>query len=208
MADPNLSPAAWLEFMLGKLDAQAKAVTAPTDYYNGLHKLSFATAKFREAFSRYFPPLANNWMKLVVDTPVSRLGVEGFRFDPDPEKEGWDESADQDAWKIWQENSLDAGSQMAHTEAIKCGVCNILVSPPDNGDEPLITVEHPAQSYVFHSYANRRKRLAAIKRWVDELDGYAYAYLYLPDVVYRYRSDRQGARPLLVRDPLGALLDC
>jgi hypothetical protein len=197
MPEPSLSPAGWLTFMLGKLDAQAEACRAPTDYYNGVQKLAFATAKYREAFARYFPPLSNNWMKLVVDTPVSRLGIDGFRFDPDPTKPGWDQDADQDARAIWQSNNLDAGSQIAHTEAIKCGVCNVLITPPgEDDDEPLITIEHPSQSYVFCDYANRRKRLAAIKRWVDEIDGYAYAYLYLPEVVHRFRSSKK------VRDEL------
>src|SRR3954471_14606546 len=123
MPEPNLTPAGWLKFMLGKLDEQASACRGPTDYYNGVQKLPFATAKYREAFARYFPPLSNNWMKLVVDTPVSRLGIDGFRFDPDPTKPGWDQDADQDARAIWQSNNLDAGSQIAHTEAIKCGVC-------------------------------------------------------------------------------------
>jgi hypothetical protein len=187
MADPQLSPGAWLSFLSDKLDAQARASRGPTDYYNGVHKLAFATAKFREAFSRYFPPMANNWMKLVVDTPVSRLGIEGFRFDPQPDKPGWDQEADQDAWAIWQANNMDAISQMVHTEAIKCGVCNVLISPTDD-KYPLITAEHPAQSYVQCAYTDHRRRLAAIKRWIDEIDGYGYAYIYLPDVVYRFRS--------------------
>ena len=197
MADPVLTPGAWLSFMLRKLDEQAVAVRAPTDYYNGVHKLAFATAKFREAFSRYFPPMANNWMKLVVDAPVSRLTIEGFRFDPDPTKPGWDQDADGEAWQIWQANSLDSGSLLAHTEAVKCGVCNVLITPPGDRDEPLITIEHPAQSYVHTSYSDRHKRLCAIKRWVDELDDFGYAYLYLPDYVYRYRSvEKARNRPL------------
>jgi hypothetical protein len=183
----TLSPGAWLEFLQPQADEQAYAVQAPMDYYNGLHKLAFATAKFREAFSRYFPPMANNWMKLVVDAPVSRLNLEGFRFDPDPSKPGWDQGADQDAWSIWQSNNMDGIAQQVHTEAIKCGVCNVLVSPSD-GKHPLLTAEHPSQSYVQCSYIDRRQRLAAIKRWVDEIDEYGYAYVYLPDYVYRYRS--------------------
>jgi hypothetical protein len=184
--------------MLRKLDAQAEACAGPTEYYNGAQKLAFATAKFKEAFSRYFPPMANNWMKLVVDTPVSRLGIEGFRFNPDPTKPGWDQDADQDAWNIWQANNLDIGSLIAHTEAVKCGVCNVLVSPPpEDGDEPLITIEHPSQSYVFCSYDNRHRRLAGIKRYYDEIDEYMYAYLYLPDLIYRYRSSKK------IRDDLG-----
>src|SRR3954451_24302290 len=109
---PTLSPGAWLEFLNRKLTEQAYAVQGPMDYYTGLHKLAFATAKFREAFSRYFPPMANNWMKLVVETPVSRLAIDGFRFDPGPTKRGWDQSADRDPWSIWQSNILDSGSQL------------------------------------------------------------------------------------------------
>src|SRR6478736_9206451 len=102
MPDPQLSPTDWLKFLSKKLDEQAEAVAPPTDYYNGIHRLAFATAKFKEAFSRYFPPMANNWMKLIVDSPVSRLHIEGFRFDPDPFAAGWDQAADEDAWGIWQ----------------------------------------------------------------------------------------------------------
>ena len=190
MPDLNLTPAGWLKLLNRKLDAQAAAVRLPEDYYNGRQRLAFATAKFREAFSRYFPPLANNWMRLIVEAPVSRLKVTGFRFDPDPDTPSWDIAADKDAWALWQENNLDALSMMAHREAVKVGLCNLLVTPPAPGtsDQPLITVELASQSYVLTAAENRRKRLAAIKRWVDEGDDYAYCYLYLPDVVYRFRS--------------------
>lgn len=194
MADPQMSPGQWLEFLNRKLDEQCDAIEDPIAYYNGVQRLAFATAKFKEAFSRYFPPLANNWMKLCVDTPVSRLSIEGFRFNPDPTKPGWDQTADQEAWSIWQANNLDSGSLIAHTEAIKCGVCNVLIAPPDaDGEEPVITIEHPMQTYVQCSYGNRHRRLAAIKRWVDEIDGYAYAYIYLPKYIYRFRSTKKIA---------------
>ena len=105
----------------------------------------------RRRSSRYFPPMANNWMKLVVDAPVSRLGSRASASTLTRPRPGWDQAADQDAWAIWQANSLDALSLMVHTEAIKCGVCNVLVTPPEDGEEPLVTPEHPAQSYVLCS---------------------------------------------------------
>jgi hypothetical protein len=74
-----------------------------------------------------------------------------------------------------------------HTEAVKCGVCNVLVTPRQ-GKQPLITPEHPGQSYVECSYEDRRRRLAAIKRYVDDLTGYAHVYIYLPTVVHHWRS--------------------
>ena len=61
---------------------------------------------------------------------------------------------------------------IAHTEAGKCGRCYLLVDPND-GDGPRITVEHPAQVIVALDPGDRRKRLAALKRWLGD-DGYHY----------------------------------
>lgn len=188
--DPQLSPGAWLEFLNKKLDEQWRCIEEFDDYYNGEHKLSFATAKFREAFARYFPPMANNWMKLVVDAPTSRLKVMGFRMNPDPNKPDWDQVADEDAWGFWQANSMDMVSRMVHLDAIKLSIAHVMVSPPtpENNDKPLITPEHPSQCYVYLDPANRRRRLAAIKRWVDEIDEKAYATIYLPDEIIKFES--------------------
>ena len=197
MASPAIAmtPGAWLAFLEAKLDAQVEAIADPDSYYNGEQRLAFATAKFKEAFARYFPPLANNWCKLVVDTPAARLQVLGFRFDPDPSTPTWELAADSDAWDIWQASSMDATSAIVHTDAIKYGVSYVLVSPPDPTDadaEPRITGEHPSQSFVYCDPADRLCRLAAIKRWTDELDGYAYATIYLPDQIAKWRSTEEA----------------
>jgi hypothetical protein len=63
---------------------------------------------------------------------------------------------------------------------------------PGSDDPPTITAEHPSQCIVACAPGNRRKRLAALKKWVDE-DGYVYANVYLPDGVAKFRS-REGAR--------------
>ena len=80
---PPVSPQDWLTYLEPKLDAQVDAIQEPGAYYNGEHRLAFATQKFREAFARYYAPLANNWMKIVVEAPVSRMEIQGFRFDPE-----------------------------------------------------------------------------------------------------------------------------
>jgi hypothetical protein len=189
---PALTPAAWLQFLEPRLDAQVAAVQGPEDYFNGEHRLAFATAKFREAFSRFFPPLANNWMKIVVEAPVSRLAIQGFRFDPDPLSNTWELDADTDAWNVWQANGMDAMSRIVHTDAIKLGVSYVLIQPPNPLDPynklPVLTPEHASQCYVYRNPANLKERWAAIKRWVDDIDGYAYATVYLPTAVYTWRS--------------------
>ena len=181
----QFTPADWLKYLEARLDDQAVTAKRHSDYYDGKHKLQFATQKFREAFSRFFPPMANNWCQLVVDAATERLEVQGFRFGGNVGR-SWDQQADAAAWEIWQANNMDAASAMAHTIAVKCGTAYVMVEPVA-GDYPRISIEDPRQVYVAVSAADRCQRLAALKRWQD-LDGYNYANLYLPDYIYKFRS--------------------
>ncbi|MFN2465390.1 MAG: phage portal protein, partial [Candidatus Dormibacteria bacterium] len=57
---------------------------------------------------------------------------------------------------------------------------------------PSLTIEDPLQCYVEMDPARPGRRLAALKRWLDE-SGYVYAVVYLPDRIYKYRTeDRPG----------------
>jgi hypothetical protein len=55
---------------------------------------------------------------------------------------------------------------IAHTEAGKCGRVFLLVDPNDG--DPRITIEHAGQVVVAHDPGDRRKRLAALKRWLGD----------------------------------------
>lgn len=186
---PALTPGAWLQLLERRLSDQQRLVRRYERYYDGDQRREFGTAKWEEAFGHLFGPLADNWMQIIVDAASERLKVVGFRFG--------DEQDDADAWKqIWQPNNLDAESRVIHTEAIKCGVSYALVDPnnPD-GDFPLVTGEHPSEVIVACSPMNRRLRLAALKKWWDEVDGYTYANLFLPQSVIKYRSQSKSKRP-------------
>jgi hypothetical protein len=154
-------------------------------YYEGDHKLAFATAKFREAFGALFAEVADNWCRIVVDASAERLQVQGFRF-------GGSQEADTAAWDIWQANNLDGDADQIHTEAIKLAESYWLVEPPAPGssDPATITPEHPAQMIVACAGGNRRRRIAALKRWTGE-DGYGYANVYLPNQIVKYKSARK-----------------
>jgi hypothetical protein len=171
-----------LERLERALEARRPDLQRFEAFYIGNHPLQFATTKFRETFGNQFGAFADNWCQLVVDATVERLKVEGIRFG----SHGPD--ADKDAWKIWQANGLDADSNLAHLEAVKCGESYLLVAPPaEDGGEPVITVEHPAHVIVAHAPANHRNRLAALKKWLAD-DGYARATVYLPDGLHKFRS--------------------
>ena len=173
----------WLNRLCDALDAQTKKVAVYEAYFSGSHPLQFATSKFRETFGSLFSEFADNWCPVVVDSSSERLQVAGFRFG----NEGGTEAAyagDRDAWDIWQQNYLDADSGLAHIEAIKTGNAYVIV---DAGNPPRITVEHPSEVIVAFEPGNRRKRVAALKRWLD-FDGLLHATVYLPEGTYRFKS--------------------
>jgi hypothetical protein len=176
---------ALVAMMEDALDARLPGIEAYEAYYRGEQRLAFATSKYRETFGRLLDPLADNWCQLVVDASVERLKVQGFRFGPQ------DTGADEDAWAIWQANYLDADSGLAHTEASKTGWSYLLVLPGADPETPRISVEHPAQAITYSDPADRRRRLAGFKRWL-EADGSVRAVLYT-EATFLFLRRAQGS---------------
>lgn len=171
------TPREWLDILNDRLDKRWAQWSVFDAYYEGDQALAFMTRKFRDAYGGLFQHLTDNYIPLVVDSAAERLEVQGFRF-------GTEQDADDDAWDIWQDNGLDAESDMVHTEAVKLGCSYWMVQP--NGKLPKITSEHPSQVIVGYAPGDRRRRDAALKRWAD--GEFIYANVYLPDRVVKYRT--------------------
>lgn len=177
------TPEEWRDLLNKRLDDRRPTIDRFEAYYEGQHRLAFATSKFREAFGNLFGTMADNWCQVVVDASVERLQVQGFRFGPD-------EDADDDAWHIWQANDMDNAAPMGFETAVVTGQSYLLVSPQGSEDEPdtpRITVEHPSEVIVANRPGLVSERLAAFKKWIDD-DGYAMGTVYLPDRVFKWRS--------------------
>jgi hypothetical protein len=179
----QFSPEWWLVHLYRRLLNRMPDVLVFEGYYDGKHPLSFVTSKYRDQFGKMLQGVSDNWMALVVDAVEERLHVQGFRMTDQPD-------GDRDAWAIWQENCLDADSEMLHSTALQTGAAYAMVWYGDDG-QPVITVEHPAQVYVAYDPSDRHKRVAAIKAWVDEWTGETRANIYLPDGIYKFISARQ-----------------
>lgn len=182
MADRT--PAEWRDFLERKLHDRWAAWQIFDDYYEGNSRVGAWLRTIQTAFrgtplGNLLATLNDNYMTLVVDAPAERLRVNGFRFG--------DKKADKDAERIWQDNGLDGESNMLHTEAIKLGEAYWLVQP--NGDSPIITAEHPSQFIVATAPGNRRHRLAAFKKWIED-DGSLRCNVFLPDRVVKYAARR------------------
>jgi hypothetical protein len=153
---------------LDKLDA----------YFTGRQPLGFLAPEVKEAVGVRLSSLIINWPRFVVGAIEERLDVEGFRLGPGAEP-------DSELWEMWQANGLDEGSQQGHTEALVHARSYVIVWRGEDEAIPRITIESAKQVYVEHSPGSRA-RLRALKRWVE--DGYAFATLYEPNEITRWRS--------------------
>lgn len=175
------SPEWWLRRLHGQIVERRPHLERLHAYYDGQHPLAFSSTKFLETFGGLFRAFADNWCGLVVDAVEERLSVTGFRADPDSDK------ADEDAWRIWQENQLDAQSQLAHTEALISGESYGVVWFGEDRAVPEVTVESPRNVAVACHPKFRRRRQAALRLYMDEW-GFEHAELFLPDRVHLFRS--------------------
>lgn len=175
------------------LDDRAKAVKAATDWYEGNHPIpdpppgTAATVdqEAAVAFVAMAKLAITNFLPPIADVPASKLRAEGFRFSQSPT------TTDAEAWEIWTRNHLVGDFGLVKGAAFQTGQGFALVWPDKDG-RAEITVEDPAQTIVAYEPGSRRRRRAALKRWVDD-DGRTLATLYTPTAIYKFRSKTTGS---------------
>lgn len=176
------TPPWWLGRLYERLVKERPGLIKLDRYYDGRHNLAFATERFRRAFGNQFKTFADNWCEVVVDAVEERLDITGFRIGG---------KTDMPAWDIWQRNMLDAESQIAHTEALILAKSFVLVwNEDERANRAQITVESAHETIVEHVPGSRWARAAALKSWHDDITGHINATLYLPDSVWKFRSDK------------------
>jgi hypothetical protein len=190
--DQELDALSLVEELSVRLEERTEAIEECRDYYDGRHRIGFATKKWRETFGREFGEVINNWCKKAVNTRTQRMNVLGFRFgvDQDDQPAG----ADEKAWEFWRRNQLHLRSKIVHRDAVSTGYSAVMVWPSETDTSfPIITVEDPLQTTVLTDPQNMQERIAGLKRWRD-LDGLWNAYLFTPDEVWTLEGGK-GSEP-------------
>jgi len=175
------SPEWWLRKLQNQHVRRLPDLNRLNDYYEGHHRIPFASPKFRQMWGGIFNGFSDNWCGTVVAAAEERLDVVGFRF-------GSQEEADADIWEFWQANNMDGDSQLAHVDALVYAESYAFVWPDESVPGGVrISPESPTQVIVAPDSANRRKIRAAAKFYTDD-DGHQVAYVHLPDGLYRWYS--------------------
>ncbi|MFD5724664.1 phage portal protein [Streptomyces sp. NPDC058368] len=174
-----------VQLLEAELSQRGIAIARHNAYYQGRHPLKFASEEFAKFHGDRYREFSDNWVQVVGDSPVERMTVTGFQASGDT-------SADQELWKVWQVNGLDADSQLGFLGSVVNARSFVLVwGDPDDEDIPIVTFEDPGQCVIAYEPGSRRLRRAALKRWQDGDED--YATLYLPDEVWKF------CRPHLVQ---------
>lgn len=176
------TPDQWRDHLLAELAKRRNAYARLRRYYDGVHLLPTAPDRATDKYRRLAELGVTNMCGLIVDTAVERLVPNGVRLSATA-------ADDLAAWRdVWQTNGLDGVIPVGFEEALKVGLCPMLIWPETVDGETVVswTIEDPDETIVAYEPGSRRKRAAALKSFKDDADGTEYATLWLPDAVHAW----------------------
>ena len=178
---------AWLD------RAEESDFTLYHDYYDGDHRLTFATQKFREAFGGSFAEFAINLCPTVVDTLADRVQLLGFDVITDDaeaaEIQREDGAVERSLQSIWNFNSMQRRQHEVHQEAFKCGESAVIVWPEPITGMPVLWPQEAAQVVVGHNVDMPDTLDWALKVWqLPDPDLRVRVTLYTREAIYKFIS--------------------
>lgn len=183
----RLSPGWWFERLLKELGSRQDRYRVLESYYDGTAAVPHTTMReLKDSYRRLMHIARTNFAELVVEAVRERMTPVGFRTGA-----AGDLNGDKDAWRIWQENCLDADSALVHRAMLSMREAYVIVGPPEAvGEEPVITPEDPREVITAQDPVRKRKTIAALKAFHDDVMGEDVAYLYLPGIVFKATRER------------------
>lgn len=185
--EPN-SPRWWLQRLGSQLMEDRPRLDELEAYRCGKHPLPIGHHRMREAFRVLQRKARSNYTGLVVEAVKERAHPLGIRKGT--------QVVDPESQKMWQANSLDAEAPIAHSWSLTFGRSYAIVGPPtkERFDQPVISIEDPREVIHEPHPLMRRRAVAALKIYVNDIVGQHKAVLYKEDgtVHYFYRVKRKG----------------
>lgn len=152
-------------------------------YYDGDHRLAFATEKFRTTFGAMFSVFADNLCPAVVDAVADRLQIEQW---------GGDKDGAEAMQVLWTRNRMDRRAGEVHTEALRQGDASILVWSDDQGRAVLYPQRSDMMVVEYDAEAPGRV-VMAVKAWrvdtkPDGSGGKVRVNVYLADRLAKFST--------------------
>jgi Phage portal protein, SPP1 Gp6-like len=205
-----------LQLALISIEAKRSTLDRRWNYYLGRHDEKVLSEKLRlGTLPGVLASMFTNYCSLVVEQPLTRLNVTGWKGD---------QSEVDRAQKLWEENDLDIDAEEVHRHVLCAGEAYVIVWPrtdpetgevqtDENGREVMdLALQDARNMHVF--YGSRRAGDArwACKVWLEpdlaKAELYWRVVMYYPDEIVRLvsRSPAQTQSPT-PRDPNAFVLD-
>lgn len=186
-----------LEWALAHIATHGPRYRLFRDYYDGRHRLAFATDKFRNAFGSLFQAFADNLCPAVVDAPADRLQITGWTAAPsagDAAEAGTGGDLGDRATLEWTRARMPSRAGTAILDAFRAGDAFLIPGRTAGGRWSLypqvaetMAVEYDAED------PDRRTRAGKVWRCSDRR---WRANIYRPEGITRWVTrDRTDERP-------------
>jgi hypothetical protein len=163
---------------LARMSARSGDYRLYREYYEGDHRLAFATQQFNSAFWGTFRRFSDNVCQNVVDTAVDRLELTGFGVEAGPE------SLSLRAREIWQANRMDERAPELLTDALMLGDAYLLVWSDPSG-APTLYPQPAEQCDIETDPETPGRTLWGVKFWKSS-ERTERLNIYFPDRIEKY----------------------
>lgn len=173
-----------IQWALDKFIALRPSYTLNREYYDGKHRLSFASEKMSKAFGKLLKEFSDNLMPTVAETVKDRLILEGFTIPSANETVNPESSTQTQLDEVWRRNRLTVRAKEVHLDALIDGDAYLIVWPDAEG----IPVFYPNRgSAVVTEYDDEQPGyiVRAAKAWADTDKRYRLT-LYFRDRLEKY----------------------
>lgn len=119
-----------LQWAIDEFNSRRDQYQLARAYYDGQHRLAFASEKLSSAFGRLFKAFADNLMPTVVETVKDRLKLDGFTIAGEKRADGTIQPQSQPQIdEIWRRNRLLVRANQVHLDSLIEGDSYVVVWP-------------------------------------------------------------------------------
>jgi hypothetical protein len=151
-----------LQKAIDAIKAKLPACQTYIDYYEGRHKLAFASSKFETAFGRTVKDMRDNLCPIVVEATADRMEILNFSGDEESASKAIDEAA----WAIYLRETVELVSNDIHRDAVKCGESYLIVWTDENNQAKFYAQD--SRHCVLIEDEDTARKLFGAKQWVTD----------------------------------------
>jgi hypothetical protein len=176
-----------LKWALDEIKAKINLIRLRDNYYNGDHRLAYATKEWQTEFGKMLRAFNANYCPAVVDAVADRMRLIGVDISRGDNR---DEAMVDRLERVWTANRMDRRSGQVHTAMLKHGEVYVTVWPHPRTEEVTYWVGRGDRIAVRYSTEDPDQIEMAAKIWIEGKR--IRATLYYADHIERWATPEKS----------------